>query len=152
MDADRFDAVVQSLGSPLLRRAALGGVLGAGLGAVLDRLGIEDAAAKRKKRRKKKRRKKKRKQRCRAFAVRCRGRCCRPGQRCEDPGSGCVNGDFAVGDACDPDLPGQCASGNCGCDGDACSCRIAACSVTGCDLDIECCQGRCVNRATCAGG
>jgi hypothetical protein len=46
MDADRFDALVRSLPA-VPRRTALGGVLGAGLAALLTQLETDDAVAKR---------------------------------------------------------------------------------------------------------
>lgn len=56
MDANRFDAVTRSLGLSSQRRvlAAVAGIAGAGLGAVIPWRGVFDAEAKKKRKKKKK--------------------------------------------------------------------------------------------------
>jgi hypothetical protein len=59
---------------------------------------------------------------------------------------GCSNGLIPVGQECNPEFPGACTSGVCGCDGPNCFCREANCQETGepCGLTSQCCQGSCL--------
>ena len=93
--------------------------------------------------------------------ARCRGgRCrCEPGRptcgraRCLS-GAQCLglagtffghNGPTEPGGLCDPDLPGKCASGKCGCGSFSCFCREETCrrSKAPCTADTARCQGHC---------
>jgi hypothetical protein len=79
----------------------------------------------------------------------CGGVCCQPGQLCEN--QVCVNGDLEVNDTCDPDAPGACQTGVCGCFGDnnICTCREATCLPpgAGCLFLKNCCDGFCIGNA-----
>jgi hypothetical protein len=140
MDDTRFDL--------LTRRVVLGGA-GVALAALL---GWSATDAKGKKRRRRKR-KKRNAPRCPAGVVTCNGDCCVPGQSCLGPLFGCANGDIAVDEPCDPEIPAACSSGNCGCNGAECFCRISVCRATdsGCLADHECCSGFCLSASHCAG-
>jgi hypothetical protein len=125
LDADRFDAFVRSFPVAVPRRIALGGLLGAGLSALLTRFEIEDASAK-KKRRKNKKKKNKRKT-CKNGTKRCGKGCCAPGT-CV--GGACCPADRVCGDVC-------CSSGQ----------RCGAPAVSRCVAG----QGTCASGAdTCA--
>jgi hypothetical protein len=79
----------------------------------------------------------------------CGGVCCVAGQLCQN--QVCVNGDLEVNDDCDPDAPGACQTGVCGCFGDnnICTCREAICGApgAGCLFLRECCDGFCIGNA-----
>jgi len=77
----------------------------------------------------------------------CGGVCCIAGQLCEN--EACVNGDLEVNEACNPDAPGACESGACGCFNDVCTCREATCNAPGfaCLQQKDCCDGFCVGQA-----
>ena len=157
MDADRFDSLVRTLGSTT-RRRALPLLAGGALGSLWALLRREDASAA-----------------CRGVGKPCTrsGQCC-TGARCKGgrckckaihfkcgtscclDGASCVSllgalvclpGIKQPGDQCDPDQPGECASGVCGAGmpGSAPFCRVADCQATQhlCDAHEDCCTGGC---------
>lgn len=93
---------------------------------------------------------------CPANAVLCAGTCCLPGATCRD--SHCRNGRRQAGDDCNANLPGQCASGICGCTGgQSCVCRTNPCLAVGATClpgggTFACCSGICQSGVgKCAG-
>ena len=151
METERFDELTKAMGGRS-RRRLLGGIAAAlGLSALF--LADEAEAGKRKRRRR--RRKKKDKSTgitCKPAESLCGGKhCCAPGQQCLGQKFGCVNGSLQVEDACDPDIPLACASGECGCHDDDCYCRIEECAPLGvsCLYDSHCCSGACLGASHC---
>jgi hypothetical protein len=98
-----------------------------------------------------------------AAAEECRGsglRCRRDEQCCSGKCRNrlCKAADLEIGDACDPDQPGDCVTGVCGCifeDDTRCTCRRATCFVgeglSDCDDTGDCCEGVCHRTATIPG-
>jgi hypothetical protein len=158
MDGTRFDDLTAKLAASrrtILRTAGIGA-----LGAVLARLGLEDAAAACKAPGKGCKQGDKccggakcRKDKCRCPKGRaeCGKDCCQPGQVCQDGAPKvCVNGPLAPGDACSPKKELACASGNCECitnteDVTVCTCRQDNCLGFGADCTntSQCCAGGC---------
>lgn len=113
MNANRFDARIRLLAGAPTRRSALGSVLGAGLAALLPRLGGEGAAARKKGR--------KRNKKCKRGQKKCGG-------KCANLTTDSANCGFC-GNACPS---GQCRGGFCICSGqedcaslDNCECGLA---------------------------
>jgi hypothetical protein len=77
--------------------------------------------------------------------------CCAPGRQYLGATFGCVNGALQPGEACDPDVPLACASGECGCRGADCFCRYDTCAPPGvsCFIDLDCCTGFCPGAVAC---
>jgi hypothetical protein len=133
MEATRFDALVRILGKVDTRRHLIQGAVLA-VAAAAGFGGGEQAAA-----------------------LRCRGRdatCRRDDQCCS--GKCRANGRCApagIGDPCDPETPGDCRTGVCGClnrdPAGRCTCRQEACLATGegeCANTNDCCTGFCLSR------
>lgn len=162
MEHARFDGLVRTLGTSS-RRETLRLLGGGAVAAVFARFGVEDAAAacvppgKICKKKGKPRQKccsgncQGRRCVCQGQSFGCGRKCCKPGQTCQS--KKCVNGNIAVGEPCLPNLPGECASGQCGCNGpNLCICREADCGETtdACTGNTDCCQGVCdANSLTC---
>lgn len=161
MDGSRFDAWVRSWAATS-RRGVIRLVSGGGLAALTAKLGLEDAAAKcvspGKKCKTKNGKKKKccggakckgKKCKCQDGTFACGKHCCIPGQLCQ-PSSGvltCANGSIPIQGECDPEQPGACASGVCGCGPGGCTCRKEDCAPPGGDCsdggNPKCCDGLC---------
>jgi hypothetical protein len=119
MDDNRFDAFVCSLDIAIPRRGALVGALGTGLAALLTRIGIETAEAKKRKRKKK----------CKGGKKKCGKKCIPKASCCKSAdcpsGASCVNGG-CVCPAGETDCEGTCADlatdgANCGSCGNGCA-------------------------------
>jgi len=78
---------------------------------------------------------------------RCAENCCLPGQICAIVNNVLSCLDLVpVGGACNPEIPEQCVSGKCGCNGlFDCTCRNADCvdHADVCGSILDCCQGFC---------
>jgi hypothetical protein len=160
VDDKRFDAWTIDLA--VSRRVAARHLVGVAAGLLVVHGAIDDAAARCV--RPKKRCDKKqdtccggakcrgRRCRCPVNRVPCARKCCIAGQGCA-LGTTCLNGTKVPGDACDPDLPGECNSGKCGCNGNLCACREPDCVSPGqaCAGSLDCCTGVC-NLNACSGG
>ncbi len=123
-----------------------------GSGDALARLATSEADRRQKRRRRKK---KNRRPKCQAGETRCGGKlCCAPGQQCLGATFGCVNGTRQPGEECDPAVPLECASGECGSTGAACVCRDDTCAPVGvsCVIDLDCCTGYCLGATACQEG
>jgi hypothetical protein len=145
VDADRFDALIQSLAVPS-RRAALHGLLGGGVAALLALLSTDDSAAKK----------------CRKKKRKCQGKCipkkhcckdseCADGRVCTKGACACLGSQVICDDAC-VDLATDPA--HCGVCDRVCStgtCVHGACS---CDGEDECPPGcpSCIDRVEGGGG
>ena len=167
MDANRFDVVVRRFGATT-RRGGLRLLVGGALGGLPALLGRGEAAACRLVGKPCTRsgqccagaRCKGGRCRCKSTHYKCGTICCLLGANCnslpEDPV--CTNGAKQGGDPCDPVLPGQCASGTCGCrlysPPNLCSCREADCAaIRGlCEVRQDCCQGECLSASAACGG
>jgi hypothetical protein len=139
MDANRFDSLVRLFGVAAPRRVAVGGLLGAGLAALLIHLGREDAAAKKKHHKKGKK--------CKGGKKKC-GKQCIPKDDC-CTAADCGENEKCSDGACEPCLPqgtactddAQCCTGIC----DTYTNRCQQVRVS-CTSDDQCPEGRCCDQ------
>jgi hypothetical protein len=95
---------------------------------------------------------------CMSTHFKCGTKCCLDGATCLPVfGSTICFGTKQPGEACDPNKPGQCASGRCGCSFSGqiqCYCREAECRVQPqkCASLVDCCSGDCQPAADACGG
>ena len=171
MDADRFDAIARTLGTT--RRSTLHLLAGGALGGLLALLGHGEATAACRQVGKPCTRSgqcctgarcKRGKCRCKTTHVPCVGTtstiCCLNGADCVLLfGSPiCTFGSKLPGTTCDPALPGECRTGQCGCrqanPPDDCTCRDADCAVPGrlCESTADCCRDHCGLASDTCGG
>lgn len=140
LDVDRFDALVHAIGNMASRRAALGGALGAIFVVLAARLGIDNAAA----------RKKRKKRKCKGGRKRCGRKCILKTECCR----GCSGGLQCCNGACKDLLSDGVNCGGCGivcetgeCVHGACTCASSDdCPGSGCT-----CSSRLEGGAACRG-
>lgn len=145
MDADRFDAMVQSLTGIVTRRGIIRALAGLGLTGTFGTLpGLLESRAKKGKKKKK----------CKGKKT-CGGTCIPKANCCTD--NNCISGQICVQGRC---VTGQgtclsganfCANGNSLCSGGDCQCYTTMDNETRCGIstDNQTC-GRCINDAQCA--